>query len=303
MRVVITGGTGLIGRALAKELVAHNYEVVLLSRHPGDDRKEDNPRVVRWDGWTAAGWQSWADGAVAIVNLAGANLAAGRWTAARKQEIIDSRVNAGRAVVEAVRGAISKPMVIQASGAGYYGPRGDELLAETAEPGDDFLARVARRWEDSTAEVESLGVRRTVLRMAAVLSDQGGALPRLVLPYRFYAGGALGDGRQWFPWVHLTDVTSVIRFLIESPDASGVYNVAAPSAIRNAEFGRALGRVLGRPYWLPVPALALRLILGDMASMLLDGQRIIPQRLLDSGFVFRFDRAENALQDLLARTA
>ena len=301
MRTIITGGSGLIGRALAAELAAAEHEVIVLSRAPG--RVGGLPagaRAVGWDGRTAEGWQDLADGATAIVNLAGEGIAAGRWTAARKQRIADSRHQAGAAVVQAVAGAETRPqVVIQASAVGYYGPRGDETITEDSVPGDDFLARVCVPWETSTEEVERLGVRRAIIRTGIVLSRDGGALPQMMLPFRLFAGGPLGSGRQGFPWIHLADEVSAIRWLIEREDASGPFNLAAPETLTNAEFGRVLGRVMHRPSFMPTPGFALRLVLGELSTLLLDGQRQVPQRLLDLGFTFRFPIAEAALRDLL----
>ncbi len=300
MKVIITGGTGLIGRALAAELLAAGHEVVVLSRNPRPAQGlPPEVRVERWDGRTAQGWGPLADGADAIVNLAGENIAGGRWTAERKRRIRQSRIDAGQAVVEAVRAAKRKPAVVaQASGIGYYGPHGDEEVTEDFPPGEDFLGRLAVEWEASTAPVESLGVRRVVVRTGVVLSREGGALPRLTLPFRFFLGGPLGSGRQWMPWIHITDEVRAIRFLLEKEDARGPYNLAAPRPVINRELARALGRVLGRPAWLPVPAPALKLLLGEMSAVLLTGQRAVPKRLLEEGFRFQWPELETALRNL-----
>ncbi len=301
MRVIVTGGTGLIGRALVASLAGDGHEVIVLSRDP--QRGGSWPagvRLERWDGYTANGWGPLADGADAIVNLAGENIAAGRWTAERKRRIRESRVNAGRAIVQAVEAATRKPSVlIQSSATGYYGPRGDEELMESAPPGRDFLAQTSLLWEDSTAPVERWGVRRAVIRTGVVLSAEGGALPRMLLPFRLFVGGPLGSGRQWLPWIHIADEVRAIRFLIEQEAASGPFNLAAPNPVTNAQFSRALGKALGRPAWMPVPALALRLLFGEMATVLLNGQRAVPHRLLQLGFTFRFAEVEAALRDLL----
>lgn len=299
--VIITGGTGLIGRALAAGLVGAGYEVVVLSRSP--ERATGLPpgvRVERWDAHSAEGWGHLVEGADAIVNLAGENIAAGRWTAAHKQRVRDSRINAGRAVVQAVQQAARKPrVVVQASGIGYYGPRGDREVTEETPPGDDFLAHVAREWEASTKPVEALGVRRTIIRTGVVLSTRGGAFPRLLLPFRLFVGGPLGSGRQWLPWIHIADEVAAIRFLIENEAAHGPFNLCAPNPLTNAEFGRVLGRVMGRPAFIPTPGFAIRLVLGEMATLLLDGQRAMPKRLLELQFAFRFPTADAALRDLL----
>jgi uncharacterized protein (TIGR01777 family) len=302
MRVVITGGTGLIGRALAADLAADSHEVILLSRAPGwVAGLPAGVRAAGWDGQTAAGWGPLADGAQAIVNLAGENLGAGRWTAERKRRIRASRLNAGQAVVEAVRAAGRAPrVVVQSSAVGYYGPQGDQELAEGAPPGNDFLARLCVEWEASTAPVEAMGVRRVVIRSGVVFHASDGALPRMLLPFKLFVGGPLGSGRQWLSWMHIADEVAAIRFLIEKEEAAGAVNQAAPHPLTNAEFGRVVGRVLGRPAWIPAPAFALRLVLGEMATMVLDGQRAVPRRLLALGFAFRFPEAEAALRDLLS---
>jgi len=302
MRVIITGGTGLIGRALMASLVADGHEVIILTRDPA--RATGLPpgaRAERWDARSAAGWGALASGADAIVNLAGENLAAGRWTPERKRRILDSRVQAGQAIVAAVRAAAVKPgVVVHSSGIGYYGASGDTEVTEASPPGRDFLAQVCVAWEAASAETAALGVRSVVVRSATVLSREGGALPRLALPFRLFVGGPLGNGQQWWPWIHIADEVAAIRFLIERADAQGPFNLAAPQLVRQAEFSRALGRALGRPSWLPVPAFALRLLLGEMAAVLLDGQRAAPQRLLELGFAFRFPTIEAALRDLAA---
>lgn len=303
MQVVIAGGTGLIGRALAAHLVDHNYQVTVLSRQPRPAAAlglPDGVRVERWDGRTAEGWGSLADGAHAIVNLAGESLAAGRWTAERKQRILNSRVNAGRAIVEAVQKAAKKPgVVVQSSAVGYYGPRGDEDVTEDTAAGDDFLARVCVSWEASTASVAEVGVRHVVIRSGLVLSAEGGALPRMALPFRLFMVGRLGSGRQWLPWIHIADEVSAVRFLIEQEKASGPFNLTAPHPLTNEAFSGGLAGAMNRPAWMPVPAFMLRLLLGEMATTVLTGQQALPRRLLDLGFAFRFPQAEPALRDLL----
>ena len=305
MRIIITGGTGLIGRALSAELVQSGYDVVVLSRDP--HRKvvtQTGVTIVDWDVQTGRGWAHLADGADAIVNLAGESLAGKslftmRWTPERKRQIIESRVRAGSAVVDAVRSVEHKPrMIVQASAVGYYGPRGSERITEEDEPGKDFMADICLNWEASSAPVEGFGVRRAVIRLGIVLSRTGGALPQQMLPFRFFAGGSIGNGRQGYPWVHITDVSRAIRFLIENPAATGVYNLCSPQPLTNAEFGRALAHAMHRPFWLPIPALAFKIAFGEAATILLDGQKTYPQRLLDQGFEFRYPEVGAALANL-----
>lgn len=301
MRILIPGGSGLIGRALCAELSSPDNEVVVLSRHP--EKVPGLPagaRAERWDGRSTEGWQELAEGAQAIVNLAGENIGAGRWSAERKRRIRESRLDACRAVVEACESAARRPRVlVQASAVGYYGPRGDEPVVEDAAPGEDFLALTCREWEAASVRVEELGVRRVLLRTGIVLSTRDGALPRLLLPFRMFVGGPIGGGRQGFPWIHIADQARAIRFLLERDESRGPYNLAAPDPPSNRDFCRLLGRVLRRPSWLPAPAMALRFLLGEMSTLVLDGQRAVPQRLVQEGYEFRFPEAEGALRDLL----
>jgi uncharacterized protein (TIGR01777 family) len=302
MRVLITGGSGLIGGALARELGAAGYEVVVLTRDPAwVTGLPANVRAVGWDGVSAGGWGELAAGPdTAIVHLAGEGIADRRWTDERKRRIVDSRVKSSQAVAAAIRQAAVKPRVLlQGSAVGYYGPCGDEIVTEEHPPGNDFLARVCIDWERSTAEVESLGVRWALLRTGIVLAKEGGALPKMALPFRLFAGGPLGKGRQWVPWIHLADEVGAIRFLLETETARGPFNLSAPAPVQNRDLGRALGETLHRPSLLPTPGFALHLVLGEMATMVLQGQRAVPRALTDLGYTFRFPALGPALSDLL----
>ena len=300
MRVIITGGSGLLGRALAGELAAAGDEVILLSRRPAAVRGlPSGVRAESWDGKTAAGWGSLVAGA-AIVHLAGENIGARRWSKEQKQRIYDSRVRSGEAVLAAVEGAAEKPRVLlQASAVGYYGDTGDEILTEGSPAGQGFLAEVGKDWEAVTADVEPLGVRRAVLRTGVVLAREGGALPRMALPFRLFAGGTVGDGRHWLPWIHLADAVAAMKFLLGRDEARGPFNLTAPNPVTFRELAHTLGEVLHRPSFLPTPAFALRLALGEMAELVLTGQRALPTRLLELGFTFRFTELKAALEDLL----
>ncbi|HQF61648.1 MAG TPA: TIGR01777 family oxidoreductase [Anaerolineaceae bacterium] len=300
MKVIITGGTGLIGRALGQSLVARGHQVWALTRSPQSAHLPSGIEPVGWDGETPRGWQPLVEQADAVINLAGENLGAGRWSLERKARILNSRLNAGRAVVQALQAATHRPhTLIQASAVGYYGPGDNTLLTESSPAGQDYLAQVAVAWEKSTAEAETLGLRRVVVRTGIVLDAHEGALPRLVLPFRFMAGGPLGSGRQYLPWIHLVDEVNAIQFLLENPSANGPYNLAAPQPLSQSDFGRVLGRVLRRPYWLPAPAFALHLALGEMSTLVLDGQRAVPSRLLELGYSFAYPDLEPALNHIL----
>lgn len=306
MRILITGGTGLIGTPLSQQLAASGHEVLVLSRNPGKYTLPASVTAVAWDGRTSSGWANLADGAGAIINLAGESIGGSgfpppRWTAVRKQRILQSRLDAGQAVTAAVQAAAVKPgVVVQMSGIDYYGDvPGDTIVTETSPKGSGFLSDVTEQWEGATAVVETMGARRLVLRTGLVLSLDGGALPQTMLPYKFFAGGPLGNGRQWWPWIHLADVIRAIQFLVENENASGVFNVCAPNPLPEKEFGRVLGQVMARPSLIPAPAFALKLMLGEMAAMVLDGRRALPTRLQELGFTFQYPEVREALLDLL----
>jgi len=302
MRIIITGGTGLIGRALCEKWAADQHELIVLTRNA--QRTPVMPETVQfveWDAKTADGWGHHVDGADAVVNLAGAGIADARWTEERKNEIRQSRIDAGRAVVAAIQAAAQKPaLLIQASAVGYYGStQDDKIITEQAPPGADFLAQVCFDWETSTVAVESMGVRRVIIRTGIVLSNAGGAWPKMKLPFVAFAGGPLGSGDQWYPWIHIRDEVRAIDFLLQHDDATGPFNLSAPNPLPNKEFSKVVGKVMGRPAFMPAPGFALRTALGDMATVLLDGQRAIPQKLLDAGFTFDFSNAEDAIAALV----
>jgi len=301
VRIVITGGSGLIGGGVAREMAGAGYEVVVLSRDPAKvTGLPAGARAVRWDGVSGAGWADLLNAETAIVHLAGESIAEGRWTEEKKRRIRESRVRSGEAVMAAIREARGMPRVLlQGSAVGYYGPCGDELVAEDHPPGGDFLASVCRDWEASTAGVEALGVRRAVLRTGVVLAARAGALPKIALPIKMMVGGPLGSGRQWLPWIHLADEAGAIRFLVENDAARGPFNLAAPNPATNRGFTQAAARVLRRPAFLPAPGFALHLVLGEMAAMVLEGQRAVPRRLQELGYAFRFPELEPALRDVL----
>jgi len=299
-RILVTGGTGFIGSALCAELAAAGYEVVVLSRSATGEAPE-GIRRVRWDARSADGWRNEAEGAAALINLAGDNIGEGRWTERKKRAIRQSRLEAGRAVAAAFDAVKKRPgVLVQASAIGWYGDRGDEPLDEDSRPGSGFLPSIGREWEDSTAAVESLGVRRVVLRTGVVLG-RGGMLARAAVPFRLFAGGIPGNGKPWISWIHLGDVVRAIRFLVEKADARGAYYLTAPMPVRSAEFYRALGRTLRRPVWAPVPGALLRLAFGEMArELMLSGQRVLPKHLIEAGFNFEYGELGAALEEIFS---
>lgn len=301
MKVIITGGTGLIGRALTKSLLEDGHEVIILTRDPEKNR-ETLPGVIlaKWDGKSSTGWGHLVEEVDAIVNLAGENLSAGLWTETRKQRILSSRVNAGRAVVQAVENANRKPaVVIQASGVGYYGVVNPDLLYEEAPLGSDFLSGVTREWEASTQPVEAMGVRRVVIRSGVVLDQKQGALQLMLLPFKLFVGGPLASGRQWLSWIHIEDEVRAIRFLLENQKAHGAFNLSG-QPVTNDEFSRAAGKVMRRPSFFRVPGFVLKLLLGEMSTVVLDGQRVSSRKLTDLGFEYKFTRIEDALKHLVS---
>ncbi len=298
MKVLITGGTGFLGRALSTSLLADGHQVLALSRRPEKARVPAGVEVVVWDGRTAAGWGSLINEMDAVVNLAGRSLSSWPWTKAVKQEFWDSRIHAGRAVVEAVTGATRRPrMLVQSSGINHYGLRGDSA-DESTPPADDFLARLTVGWEDSTKPVEGMGVRRVVIRTAVVLGKGEGLLPLMSLPVQLFAGGPLGSGKQAMPWIHVADEIGAIRFLMENESARGAFNLIAPAPTSSADFVRGLARALHRPYWFPTPAFLLRLALGEMSVLVVEGRYARPERLVELGYRFQFEHLEDALADL-----
>jgi len=307
--VIVTGGTGFIGQALTPLLLARGHEVAVPSRSPERAVRLFGGHVLApaWDGsdpGPLAELLDAAPGPCALVNLAGENIAAGRWTAGRRAAILVSRLAAGRACAAAARLADRPPAVlVQGSAVGYYGVRPSvrgEVLDESAPSGDGFLAEVCREWEASSAGVEEIGVRRAVARTGMVLGP-GGALAKMVPSFRRYLGGPLGGGGQWVSWLARADAAAALAFLVEHPAAAGPFNLVAPGACTMRELCAALGRVLGRPSWLPVPALALRLALGRMAEeTVLASQRVFPSRLLALGFEFKYSVLEEAVSLALA---
>ena len=299
MRIVIAGGTGFLGAALADALAAEPHDLVVLTRGAGAPAPPNSRRrLVQWtpNGDTGP-WGAELDGAGVVVNLAGESIAGTRWSPEHKRRILESRVTATRSLVSAIRAASNPPVVfVSGSAVGYYGPRGDEVVAEQAPAGNDFLASVCVQWEAEAARAASPRTRVAVVRTGLVLERNGGALPQMLPPFWIGAGGPVGSGRQYWPWIHRRDWIDLVRWTIRTADLSGPINATAPVPVTNREFARTLGRVIGRPALMPAPAFALRLMLGEMAdALLLSGQRVVPAKAERHGFTFRYARLEDAL--------
>ncbi len=307
MRIMIAGGSGLIGRELTSVLAAAGDEVVILSRTP--QKVAGMPTGVRllpWDGRTLQDWSADLENTDAVVNLTGENLSGKgfpptRWTAQRKILLVKSRTDSGAVLTRAIERSTRKPSVfVQASGIGYYGTNQAKTLTEDDLAGDDFLANLSEEWEASSRPVEALGVRRVVVRNGVVLSTKGGALPSLLLPYRMFVGGPLGSGSQVYSWIHIFDEVSAIQFLIQNNQAAGIFNLTAPNPVTNDEFGKTISKVIHRPHYFPIPAIAMRLALGEVASTVLEGQLVLPKNLIEAGFTFKYPLLEEALRDLVS---
>jgi uncharacterized protein (TIGR01777 family) len=300
LRIAIAGGSGFIGKALTRALLSDGHQVWVLTRRPRAGLLPEGAQPLLWDGQNGASLGEAFSRIEAVVNLAGESLARWPWTAGQKRRFLQSRVGPGKALSEAIRMASPRPRVfLQISGINHYGLSG-EPADESTPPAGDYLARLTVDWEAASQEVESLGVRRCVVRMAVVLGRGGGLLPLMALPVRLFLGGRLGSGRQAVPWVHIDDVVGAIRFLLENGSARGAFNLIAPQPVSNADFYCCLAKVLGRPYWFPTPAFLLRLALGEMSVLILDGRPAQPRRLLEAGYRFHFEELEAALREIYA---
>jgi uncharacterized protein (TIGR01777 family) len=304
MKILITGGTGLIGRSLVKSLLADGHRVIILSRSSRNAEFLPGAEIVQWDGSSPKGWGHLLNDTDAVINLAGESIGSFPWYKSRKIKFRQSRMAAGAALVAAFQASAKRPhTLIQASAVGYYGFHAEEFINENATAGDDFSSALCRDWEASTLPIEEMGVRRLIIRSGIVLSKRGGVLPLMALPVRLFVGGPLGNGRQGIPWIHLEDEVAAIRFLLENKNLTGVFNLSAPNPVSNANFTRSLAQVLHRPYWLPVPGFALKLALGEMSTLVLDGHYLIPERLLEAGFKFKYTDVEPALGNLYKENA
>jgi uncharacterized protein (TIGR01777 family) len=306
LKILIAGGSGMIGRQLSALLIDGGDQVIILSRTPSKVKgMPTGVEVFPWDGKTIQDWVQQVDYSDAIINLAGENLSGyrfppSRWTEKRKNLLRNSRLEAGNVLTKAVKMAGKKPSVfIQASGISYYGTKQERALTEADPPGNDFLANLAIDWETSSSQIAEQSVRYVIIRNGVVLSVSGGALPYLLLPYKLWVGGRLGNGKQVLSWIHLIDEARAIQFLVHNPTASGVFNLTSPNPMTDDEFGKTIGKVMHRPHYFPVPGFAMKLALGEVSMMVLEGQRVLPKRLVELGFQYNFPVLDDALVDLL----
>ena len=299
MKIVIAGGTGFLGTALATSFSREGHHVAILTRGMGGVSPTPRVRLVQWAANGGTGpWASEIEGVDALINLAGESIAAKRWSDAQKQRIEDTRLRATRSLVQAINAAKSPPSVfISGSAVGYYGPHGDDVVTEETAAGLDFLARVCVKWEADAARATSKRTRVIALRTGLVLDKTGGALPRIALPFQLFAGGPVGSGRQYWPWIHLDDWVEMVRWAIVTAGLSGPVNATAPNPVTSTDFAHHLGHALSRPAFLPAPAFALRFILGEMAdALLLSGQRALPAKAQGLWFTYRYPHLADALQ-------
>ncbi len=301
-RVIVTGATGLIGKRLCARLTEKGYAVVVFSRN-ADHARRSVPGMAEYVSWTPDARGDWGqalEGAYGVVHLAGTPIFRKRWDAAYKAQIRDSRIISTRILVDAMEAAPVQPKVfICGSAVGYYGDTGNIEVNESSPPGDDFLAQVCVAWEQEARRAETLGIRTVLLRTGIVLDAKEGALPQLVVPFRLFVGGPILPGTQWLPWIHIDDEVGLIVLALEDARVSGPLNATAPAPQTNYDFTRTLGKVIGTPSWLPVPGFSLKLLLGELADRLVEGQRAMPQKAQELGYQFQYPTAEQALRNLI----
>jgi uncharacterized protein len=293
MRILVSGGTGFIGQALCPQLTRDGHEVIVWSRQAHPEVADGVTAIQRLDELTGPNPD-------AVINLAGASIADGRWTEERKRLLVDSRLDTTGKLVEWMRAMEVPPRaLISASAVGYYGEQGDRVITEGTPPTSGFTHDLCAQWENEALKAEPLGVRVCLVRTGVVLDRDGGALAKMLLPFKMGAGGRLGSGEHYFPWIHRADIVAIYQWLVENEQASGPYNASAPNPVTNAEFTRALGRALKRPTLFPMPEPVLRLLFGEMSELLLVSNRMMPTRLLDEGFEFRYPELKQALHAIL----
>jgi uncharacterized protein (TIGR01777 family) len=307
MRVFVTGGTGLVGRRLIKRLSERGDRTVILTRRAGHARQLFGPdaQLIEGDPMRIGDWMNAVADCDAVVHLAGENVFARRWNTAFKTLLHDSRIRSTQLVVEALRRQPRRDdgqsrVLVNASAIGYYGSHGDEELTEESAPGSDFLAELCVEWEKAARAAESFGVRVAMVRVGVVLDKEGGALAKLLTPFKLGAGGPVGSGRQWMSWIHHADLIGLFLLALDRADASGPINGTAPNPVVNRDFGKVLGRVLHRPSLVWTPGLALRVLVGEAGSLVVTGQRVLPRRALELGYSFQYPTLDAALTEILA---
>ncbi|GAB1538529.1 TIGR01777 family oxidoreductase [Scytonema sp. NUACC21] len=305
MKVAIAGATGFVGGRLVQRLQKEGMEVVVLTRNTSFAQKIfpptafPNVKIIAYTPTVSGSWQSAIAGCNAIVNLAGEPIGEGRWTPQRKQEILESRKLVTQKIVEAVASANPKPSVlVNASAIGYYGTSETATFDENSSPGSDFLAQVCQAWEAEAKKVTEAGVRLVILRLGIVLGT-GGALGKMITPFKLFAGGPIGNGQQWFSWIHIDDLINLILQALTQAEMQGVYNATAPHPIRMAELSTTMGRIMNRPSWLPVPSFAIEALLGEGSIVVLEGQQVLPKRTQSTGFSYKYPNLEPALAQIL----
>ena len=305
MKVAITGATGFVGSCLVEKLHALGMKVLVLTRNTNRAQRlfpnatYPNLEITAYTPTITGSWQNEIANCEAIVNLAGAGISEGRWTTERKQEILNSRKLTTQKIVEAIANNEKKPQVlVNASAVGYYGTSETGTFDENSPHGNDFLAKVCQEWETEANKVVNSGVRLVILRFGIVLG-MGGALGKMITPFKLFTGGPIGSGEQWFSWIHMNDIVNLIVQALTKSEMSGVYNATAPHPVRMAELSTTMGEVMNRPSWLPVPAFAIEAMLGDGAVVALEGQKVLPQRTLSSGFTFEYSNLKPALEEIL----
>ncbi|MDR3627865.1 MAG: TIGR01777 family oxidoreductase [Ignavibacteriaceae bacterium] len=301
-KIVVTGATGLIGESLCKALIDRGDDITVFtgSIHKAKLIIKGAKEYIYWDYNKPGEWANFLNSKDAVIHLAGASIAGKRWTDSYKETILESRKVSTQKLVQAFESIRQKPEVfISSSATGYYGNAGDEILTEDSKNGNDFLSLVCRIWEESAVKAKNFGIRSVSIRTGIALSSDGGALKQMLLPYKFFMGGHLGSGKQWFPWIHIADLIRIYLYALDNPSVNGAVNAVAPGQINAKEFAKCIGKTIHRPSFFPVPLIALKLAVGEAASSIVASQRVIPKKLLDAGFKFKFENVDEALKDLL----
>ena len=299
MKVLITGGTGFVGTQLTARLLQDGNDVTILTRSPkGEKGASSGISYLQGDPTKKGPWQESIKDHDVVINLAGASIFS-KWTQEYKKLIIESRMSTTRNIVEGIPAHTEGRITLfSTSAVGYYGFHGDEDLTEESPPGNDFLARLAVEWEAEALKAKEKGARVVITRFGIVLGEKGGALGQMIPLFKKFIGGPIGSGRQWFSWVHIKDLAEAFAFLMKHPEMSGPVNLCAPGPVRNKDLAKALGRALHRPSFMPAPAFMIKLVLGEFGSVILEGQKVIPRRLKDAGFVFTYPDIDKALQNI-----